>query len=397
MASERGASAGSLRHYLASDTAKIPKILNYLLIFANIILFRNQDCDKPQIEIPYLIGNSKICLLEGLTIQPLSMTTPRILVTGAAGFIGSHTVDQLLRLGCSVLGVDDLSTGQLANLREARTCRGFQFVRADLTAPETLDQLCDFYRPDSLVHLAGLVSIGRAKHESDLDHRLNLQATHLVAEAARKQGIRRLVFASSAAVYGNASPVPLSEASPTQPISLAGEVKRASEEALRGHAASFGLEAICLRYFNVFGPRQDPDSLDSGVISIFARRFAEGLPVTIFGNGIQTRDFISVYDVARANAIAATRPGLSSTTCNVCTGQPERLLSILNTFRSFYPKAPLPRFEPPRAGELLHSCGDPRQAASDLGFVSETDLTAGLRSLIGRRTSQPVASLSIPA
>lgn len=325
------------------------------------------------------------------------MNSPRILVTGAAGFIGSHTVDQLLRLGCDVLGVDDLSTGHLRNLREASTHPKFRFLRADITGPEILERLCREFRPNTIIHLAGLVSVVRAQEDPDLNHRLNLHATHLVAEAARRQGVRRLVFASSAAVYGDSTALPLSEASPTRPISLYGAAKRASEEVLHGYGAAFGLETICLRYFNVFGPRQDPASPYSGVISIFANRFAQGQPVTIFGDGSQTRDFIAVYDLARANAIAATRPGLRSTTCNICTGHPTRLMAIVDSLRSFYPHSPHPEFAPAREGEILHSSGDPGRAARDLGFAAEVDIARGLRALAGPVQSQPVATLPVTA
>lgn len=325
------------------------------------------------------------------------MNRPRILVTGAAGFIGSHTVDQLLRLGCHILGVDDLSTGRLANLREASACQAFQFHRADITGPGTMDQICQTFRPTAIIHLAGLVSVVRAQEDPNLNFRLNHLATHLVAEAARKAGVRRLVFASSAAVYGDSPHLPIAENSPTHPISLYGAAKRASEEILAGYSATFGLETLCLRYFNVFGPRQDPNSPYSGVISIFAQRFGEGKPVTIFGDGSQTRDFVSVYDLARANALAATRPDLRSSICNICTGKPNQLLTLLDSFRSFYPDSPAPQFAPSRPGEILHSCGDPRRAAQELGFVAEVDLSTGLRAFAGPRVSRPVAPVSIPA
>ncbi|MCB1061514.1 MAG: NAD-dependent epimerase/dehydratase family protein [Verrucomicrobiae bacterium] len=305
---------------------------------------------------------------------------PRILVTGAAGFIGSHTTDQLLGLGCRVMGVDDLSTGHLMNLRSATANSNFRFVRADITGPNVIEELCAGFRPDAIVHLAGLVSVVRAQEEPNLNYRLNLHATHLVAEAARLHGVRRAVFASSAAIYGDHPDLPLTESALPQPISLYGMAKRASEEVLMGYGASFGLETVCLRYFNVYGPRQDPKSPYSGVISIFAERFAAGNPVTIFGDGSQTRDFVAVEDIARANALAATRPGLSPMVCNVCTGRPRRLLTVLDVFRSLHPDAPAPQFAPARPGEIQHSLGNPERAADRLGFVANTELESGLRA-----------------
>ncbi len=316
------------------------------------------------------------------------MKTPRILVTGAAGFVGSHTVDLLLAEGCQVMGVDDLSTGRMVNLRSASQSPHFRFVRADITGPAILDDLCSGFTPDAIIHLSGLVSVVRAQEEPDLNYRLNVHSTQLVAEAARRHGTRRVVFASSAAVYGDHPDLPLSESVFPHPISLYGTAKRASEELLLGHATSFGMETICLRYFNIFGPRQDPRSPYSGVISIFSERFAAGQPVTIFGDGSQTRDFVSVFDIARANVIAATRPGLSATVCNVCTGAPRRLLSVLDVFRSAYPEAPEPRFEGARPGEIQHSCGNPERATDRLGFRAEASFETALRDFI--ESTRPV-------
>lgn len=320
------------------------------------------------------------------------MKAPRILVTGAAGFVGSHTVDLLLSQGCRVMGVDDLSTGRMANLRQASDNARFRFVRADITGPAILDNLCSRFEPDAIIHLSGLVSVVRAQEEPNLNYRLNVHSTQLVAEAARRNGVKRIVFASSAAVYGDHPDLPLTESVFPQPISLYGTAKRASEEILLGHSQTFGLETICLRYFNIFGPRQDPKSPYSGVISIFSDRFSAGQPVTIFGDGGQTRDFISVFDIARANVIAATRPGLSSTICNVCTGRPRRLLSVLDVFRSVYRDAPRPHFAEAREGEIRHSAGNPERAAERLGFRAEHDFEEALRDFI--ESARPVTTMA---
>ncbi|MCB1088711.1 MAG: NAD-dependent epimerase/dehydratase family protein, partial [Verrucomicrobiae bacterium] len=255
--------------------------------------------------------------------------------------------------------------------------------RLDITAPGSFDRLVESLRPTAIIHLAGLVSVVRAQDDPELNFRLNLLSTHLVAEAARRHGVKRIVFASSAAIYGDHPDLPLSESILPRPISLYGMAKRASEEVLQGYGASFGIETICLRYFNVFGPRQDPKSPYSGVISIFSDRFAAGQPVTIFGDGRQTRDFISVHDIARANALAATKPGLNPAICNVCTGRPRPLVSILEVFRSVYPEAPPPQMAPARPGEIRHSFGSPDRAESLLGFRAVTELEDGLRALIG--------------
>lgn len=183
-------------------------------------------------------------------------------------------------------------------------------------------------------------------------------------------------------MYGNHPDLPLNESIMPRPISLYGMAKRASEELLLGYGASFGMETVCLRYFNVFGPRQDPKSPYSGVISIFAERFSRRETVTIYGDGRQTRDFVSVRDIAKANTLAATRPGLSPMSCNVCTGRPRHLLSILDILRSVYPDAPSPIMAPFREGEIRHSCGNPERAASALGFHASADFETGLRELV---------------
>lgn len=311
------------------------------------------------------------------------MNPSRILITGGAGFVGSHTVDRLLAMGCRVIVADDLSTGHLSNLRAASESRNFKFIRVDITAPGALDRLVESQQPDAIIHLAGLVSVVRAQDDPELNFRLNLLSTHLVAEAARRHGVRRIVFASSAAIYGDHPDLPLTESILPRPISLYGMAKRASEELLQGYGASFGIETVCLRYFNIFGPRQDPKSPYSGVISIFSDRFAADQPVTIYGDGRQTRDFIAVEDIARANALAATLPDLTPMICNICTGRPRPLLSILDVFRSVYPDAPPHRMESARDGEIRHSCGSPDRAAKQLGFRATTDLETGLRALIG--------------
>lgn len=307
-----------------------------------------------------------------------------ILVTGAAGFIGSHTVDQLLEAGHRVAGVDSLRTGHRANLASALGSPRFHLHEADVAADGTLDALVGQVRPEAIIHLAALVSVQESLRDPDLNHRLNVHATHLVAEAARRHGVRRIVFASSAAIYGDATALPIRESADKAPISPYGAAKLASEAMLAGHAAAYGLTVRCQRYFNVFGPRQDPASPYSGVISIFARRYAAGQPVTIFGDGRQTRDFISVHDVARANVLAATRPDLPSGAANICTGRATSLLEVATVFGRAFPSVPGPRHEPPRAGDIVHSLGDPSAAAESLGFRAEVGVEAGLLELVGR-------------
>ncbi len=306
-----------------------------------------------------------------------------ILITGAAGFIGSHTVDRLLAAtDCGVVGIDDLSTGHLSNLKVALNHSRFRFQNGDIREPGLLGKMCALHKPMAIIHLAGLVSVSRAEKDPELNFSLNLHSTHLVAEAARNHSVRRIVFASSAACYGESDVLPLSEDQTVTPISMYGTAKLASEQVLAGYSNCFGIETVCLRYFNVYGERQDPNSPYSGVISRFADAFAARRAATLFGDGTQTRDFIAVEDIARANTIAATATRIDSGVRNVCTGQGRRLLEVLGTFQALTPGAPAARFGPARVGDIHDSCGDPLRARRDLGFSASVTLEEGLRNLI---------------
>lgn len=305
-----------------------------------------------------------------------------ILVTGAAGFIGSHTVDRLLVAGHRVVGADNFRSGRRENLERAKSADTFSFHELDVAVPGALAGLVARVKPDAIIHLAALVSVQESIENPELNYRLNLEATHFVAEAARQFSVPRIVFASSAAVYGNSTALPLREAAGGRPISPYGAAKLASETLLLGHGEAYGLIVRCHRYFNVFGPRQDPSSPYSGVISIFDRRYREGRPVTIFGDGRQTRDFVSVHDVAEANALAATKPGLRSGVANICTGRATSLLDLARIYASHYPRVSAPVLGPPRHGDIVHSLGAPEEARGALGFSAEVSVEEGLDELI---------------
>jgi UDP-glucose 4-epimerase len=305
-----------------------------------------------------------------------------IVVSGAAGFIGSHTVDGMLQAGHFVVGVDNFRSGRRENLSAARANQRFTLIEADVAEPGTIAGICGRQPTDAIIHLAALVSVQESIANPELNHALNVRATHLVAEAARLQRVPRVVFASSAAIYGDATDLPIRESAEKKPISPYGAAKLASEALLLGHGAAFGFTVRCQRYFNVYGPRQDPASPYSGVISIFDRRYREGKPIAIYGDGQQTRDFISVHDVARANLIAATRPGLVSGVANICTEHATSLLQVARIFGEHYPQAGPPSHAPARAGDIVHSLGAPGIAASELDFRAEVTIEAGLAELI---------------
>lgn len=304
----------------------------------------------------------------------------KVLVTGAAGFIGSHTADLLLREGHAVLGVDNFRTGRRANLVRAGASASFQLLEADVAEPGVMARAVGDFLPDAIIHLAALVSVQESIQDPALNRRLNVTATELVAAAARQHGVRRIVFASSAAIYGDTTDLPITEETAKNPISPYGEAKLQSEGILL--AVGDSITVRCHRYFNVFGPRQDPASPYSGVISIFERRYREGQGVMIYGDGRQTRDFISVHDVARANVIAATKPGIVSGSANICTGHATSLLDVVAEFARHYPQVPLPRHAPARAGDIIHSLGRPDRARTELGFAAQVSVADGLEELI---------------
>lgn len=303
------------------------------------------------------------------------------LVTGAAGFIGSHSVEGLLARDCRVIGVDNLRTGHLENLEIARTSPHFIWVLADAGDEAAMRVLFEQHRFAGVLHLAALVSVPESFREPALNYQLNLAAADSIARLCLEFECRRLVFASSAAVYGADAALPNRESAIPQPQSPYAAAKLAAEVMLLGYAASYGLEAVCLRYFNVYGPRQDPRSPYSGVLSIFTDRFRNGLPVTVYGDGEQTRDFISVRDVAWANSRALTQAQVTAGCYNVCTGQGVSLNQVLTIYHQLFPNAPPVDYAAARIGDIRHSLGDPKQLRNLLGFNAQTPFAQGLREL----------------
>ena len=303
------------------------------------------------------------------------------LVTGAAGFIGSHSVEWLLGQGHSVIGIDNLRTGHLENLATARSSSNFQWVLADAGDEATMRALFKQYHFSGVLHLAALVSVPESFNDPGLNCYLNLVIAERIARLCLEFDCKRLVFASSAAVYGSAAALPNRESATPQPQSPYAAAKLAAEIMLLGYAASFGLEAVCLRYFNVYGPRQDPKSPYSGVLSIFTDRFQRGLPVTVYGDGGQTRDFVSVKDVARANGQALLEHPVISGRYNVCTGLAVSLNDVLGIYREIFASAPPTEYAEARVGDIRHSLGDPNLLKEMLKFKIRVPFSQGLREL----------------
>jgi UDP-glucose 4-epimerase len=278
--------------------------------------------------------------------------------------------------------MDNFRTGRRENLSALAGNDLFKFVTADVTDPVALDQAILASRPDAIIHLAALVSVPESIANPEENFRLNVQAPAIVADAARRHRVPRVVFASSAAVYGDTKDQPLREDRECRPLSPYGGAKLASEALLLSAARTFGFTALCLRYFNVFGPRQDPKSPYSGVISIFADKMKRGEVPIIFGSGEQSRDFIAVGDVARANAAAATVPKIESGALNICTGQATTLNKLVTTLQVMLPGSNLPSHAAGRPGDIEHSVGAPDRAREGLGFSATISIEAGLSRLV---------------
>ena len=300
----------------------------------------------------------------------------KFLVTGGAGFIGSHLCDALLARGDSVCVLDDLSTGSRANLPP-----GTPLIEADIADPGAVrDAIAGI---DGIFHLAAIASVQRGVADWVGTHRTNLTGTITLLDAIRRTGMPiPMVYASSAAVYGDCPTVPISEDTACRPLSAYGADKYACELHARVAGHVHNIPTVGLRFFNVYGPRQDPASPYSGVISIFCRHAAQGTPIDIFGDGAHTRDFIFVADIVAALLAAMRRPSPDAPVFNVCTGAPTTVLDLARTIAGLAGKTPNIRHRPPRPGDIRHSVGRPDRARAALGLGAPVPLRAGLGKVL---------------
>jgi len=311
-------------------------------------------------------------------------TLPIVVVTGGAGFIGSHTVDALLAAGNRVVVLDNFSTGRRANLAQHATNPALEIVVCDVAhgifaalAPVTAK-----HGPVArIVHLAAQVSVVASVANPLVDMSINYGGTLHVLEYARAMGVEKVAFASSAAVYGDVTEMPVAESAPRQPMSPYGIDKYASELALDYYANVHRVPTTALRFFNVYGPRQDPSSPYSGVISIFADRARAGSPLTIFGDGSQTRDFVYVGDVVRA-LVAAVGDGNSRQVANVGTGKEITVLELARTIVELGGGRSTIVHAPTRDGEIGKSRALVDRLRDSFGIVAQTSLVDGLRATL---------------
>jgi UDP-glucose 4-epimerase len=320
----------------------------------------------------------------------MASQSPIVAVTGGAGFIGSHTVDRLIEGGARVVVLDDFSTGRRENLARwaDRGRHGFdgtepalEIVTVDVSHGifAALAPLTRSYGPVTrIVHLAAQVSVVHSIANPLTDMRVNYGGTLHVLEYARTTGVDKVVFASSAAVYGDVDRFPVDEDVPTRPVSPYGIDKRASELALACYTSVHGVATTALRFFNVFGPRQDPSSPYSGVISIFADRARAGHALTVFGDGEQTRDFVYVADVARAIVTAVTSDRASGAVVNIGTGRETTVKQLATAVAAQCGGRSQVVHAAPRAGEIVRSVAAVDRARDLLGFSAEVAFEAGL-------------------
>lgn len=309
------------------------------------------------------------------------------LVTGGAGFIGSHLAEELVRRGHGVRVVDSLVTGRRSNLDHIA---GVDFLEGDLASPEIAARAvdgCDF-----VLHQAAIPSVPRSVKDPVTSNRANVDGTLNVLVAARDAGVKRVVFAGSSSAYGNTPTLPKHEEMPTRPLSPYALQKVFGEEYLKMFTGLYGLETVTIRYFNVFGPRQDPSSPYSGVISVFATALLENRPPMIFGDGEQTRDFTYVANVVDGVLRACEAPQASGEVINVATGGRISLNELFRTMRKMIGASVEPKYADARAGDVHDSQADITKAKRLLGYEPTVSFEDGLqRTVDWYRTAAAIA------
>ena len=310
-----------------------------------------------------------------------SLLVVRVTVTGGAGFIGSHLVDALVADDAQVLVVDDLSRGSEANLTEA-LARGTELTRLDIRDGEAVMRAFTAFRPELVFHLAAQMDVRASMADPARDASVNVVGSLNVLSAAHAAGARRVVNTSTGgAIYGETDVVPTPETTAATPLSAYGLSKHTAERYAAWFRTAYDLDAVTLRYGNVYGPRQDPRG-DAGVIAIFCDRILAGVRPTIFGDGRQTRDYVYVSDIVAANLAAARATGLAHDVYNVGTGTEVDVLALaaaVTHAAGADPARITPEFLPARAGEVLRSCLDVTRSRRELGLTAPTDLAEGLR------------------
>jgi len=304
----------------------------------------------------------------------------RFLITGGAGFIGSHLVEHLVAAGHDVTVLDDLSSGSRANLAAVR--RQIRFIRGSVTDLTTCRRAAAGV--DCVLHHAAVTSVQRSVDEPLVTHQVNATGTLNVLLAAREKGVRRLVYAGSTSAYGNPDTLPNSEEHVTRPLSPYAASKLAGEEYCVAFHATYGLETVVLRYFNIFGPRQDPNSQYAAVVPRFITTALAGERPTIFGDGGQTRDFVYIANIVHANLLAARAPaaGVVGQVFNVGCGKGVSVNQLWEHIRTLAGVPLAPQYTQGRAGEVRNSVAGLAKTTRLLGYQPIIDFEEGLRQTV---------------
>ncbi|MEK6608521.1 MAG: SDR family oxidoreductase [Myxococcota bacterium] len=300
------------------------------------------------------------------------------LVTGGAGFVGSALVHELVRRGEQVRVLDDFSTGRRANL--ADVALQIDLVEADVTDLAAVERAVRGV--EIVLHQAALASVGRSVEDPLGTSRVNATGTLTVLEAARRAGVRRVVYAASSSSYGETVALPKVESMSPRPMSPYAAAKLAGELYASAYTHCYGLETVALRYFNVFGPRQDPASDYAAVIPRFVTAYLRGEPPTVFGDGRQSRDFCYIDNVVAANLLACAAPGASGSVFNVACGDAIDLLGVLDRLAEIFGRRIEPRMEPARPGDVRHSRASIDRAREVLGYEPRVRFEEGLRKTV---------------
>ncbi len=300
------------------------------------------------------------------------------LVTGGAGFIGSHIAETLVQRGDRVRVLDNLSTGHLSNMDGFRD--GIEFVEGDLVDADLVAEVVGGV--DCIFHQAALASVPRSVEQPLETNAACVTGTLTLLDAARRAGVRRLVYAASSSAYGDRPTSSKRETDVPDPISPYGAAKLAGEHYCRAFTSTYGFETVCLRYFNVFGPRQDPDSPYSAVIPLFITAMLQDRPPVIYGNGLQSRDFTFVANVVHANLLAADAKGVAGRMFNAANGKSTNLLTLIDLLNRLLGTDVKPQHAEPRAGDVRESLADITAARKMLGYESLIDFEEGLRRSI---------------
>lgn len=299
----------------------------------------------------------------------------KVVVTGGAGFIGSNLAHALLDRGDDVVVLDNFLTGRPQNL--AAIAGHIALIDGDIRDPATLDRA--MAGAEFVLHQAALPSVARSVEDPETSHDVNVNGTLQVLQAARRHGVRRLVFAASSSAYGETALLPKVETMPPAPISPYGVGKLLGEQYCRVWTRVFGLECVALRYFNVFGPRQSPQSEYAAVIPRFVTRMQEGQAPHIFGDGKQTRDFCYIDNVVEANLKALTAPNAAGNVYNVACGAHYSLLDVVAAINGILGTQIAATHGPARTGDIRDSHADIGAARRDLGYTAAVGFHAGLR------------------